>query len=76
MLCHFSALLIFVGIPFSNILAPLYHMAHQKRGNAFCGRSGKRSAEFPDQHDNIFTNFWDIVFYINWNSFRYWIGNI
>ena len=52
------------------------HMAHQKGGDVFCGRSSKRSAEFPDKYDNLQNMFLHIICNINWNTYSYWINNI
>ena len=52
------------------------YLAYQKRRDAFYRRSGERSAKFSDQYDNLPINFWIIMYYINWYSYRYWVGNI
>ena len=46
MLCHFSALLIFVGIPFSNILAPLIIWLIKKEEMPFVEDQGKEVLNF------------------------------
>ena len=46
MLCHFSALLIFVGIPFSNILAPLIIWLIKKEEMSFVEDQAKEVLNF------------------------------
>ena len=46
MLCHFSALLIFIGIPFSNILAPLIIWLIKKEEMPFVEDQGKEVLNF------------------------------
>ena len=46
MLCHFSALLIFVGIPFSNILAPLIIWLIKKEEMPFVEDQGEEVLNF------------------------------
>ena len=46
MLCHFSTLLIFLGIPFSNILAPLIIWLIKKEEMPFLNDQGKEVVNF------------------------------
>ena len=46
MLCHFSALLIFLGIPFSNIVAPLIIWLIKKEKMPFVEDQGKEVLNF------------------------------
>ena len=47
-------------------------MAYKKGGYVFCRRSSKRSAEFSDQHDNLFDRINYINNSIDWHP--YFIG--
>jgi hypothetical protein len=46
MLCHLTALLGLIGIPFGNILGPLFVWLYRRKANAFADMQGKESLNF------------------------------
>jgi uncharacterized protein len=46
MLCHLTALLGLIGIPFGNILGPLFVWLYRRKTSAFADMQGKESLNF------------------------------